>query len=246
MPKDHPELARARELGSPSFVAPSARRSDRRTRARRDRRHTRQDDDDRHDDGRARRRGREPTALAGGRVRLGREYVRPGSRPVYVVEADEYDRSFLALSPTVAVVNNIEADHLDIYADLADIKRAFAQFARGARTSCSAPTTPGANALPTPSSTEVVRYGIASPDARLRRGERASRGARPSSTVVFDDERLGECASSSGRAQCAQRACRDRPRARARRRVPAMARGLAAFRGVERRFQRLGEAAASS
>src|SRR6478672_2403575 len=74
--------------------------------------------------------GREPTALVGGRVASWGGNLLAGSDRLYVVEADEYDRSFLALSPTVAVVTNIEADHLDIYADIADIERAFAQFVR--------------------------------------------------------------------------------------------------------------------
>ena len=58
--------------------------------------------------------GRDPTALVGGRVGEWEGNLRPGGDRLYVVEADEYDRSFLALSPTVAVVTNIEADHLDI------------------------------------------------------------------------------------------------------------------------------------
>src|SRR5436305_5785861 len=61
--------------------------------------------------------GRDPTALVGGRVASWRGNLRAGSDLLYVVEADEYDRSFLALAPTVAVVTNIEADHLDIYRD---------------------------------------------------------------------------------------------------------------------------------
>src|SRR5262249_18317643 len=77
--------------------------------------------------------GRDPTALVGGRVSAWEGNLLVGGDRLYVVEADEYDRSFLALSPTVAVVTNIEADHLDIYVDLADIERAFAQFVRGAR-----------------------------------------------------------------------------------------------------------------
>src|SRR3954463_1729557 len=78
--------------------------------------------------------GRDPTALVGGRVAMWEGNLRQGSDALYVVEADEYDRSFLALTPTVAVVTNMEADHLDIYKDIADIRGAFAQFARGART----------------------------------------------------------------------------------------------------------------
>jgi UDP-N-acetylmuramate--alanine ligase len=45
-----------------------------------------------------------------------------------VVEADEYDRSFLTLEPDVAVVTNVEADHLDVYGDFAGVRAAFAEF----------------------------------------------------------------------------------------------------------------------
>ncbi len=48
----------------------------------------------------------------------------------FVAEADESDRSFLLLSPDVAIITNVEADHLDNYASLADIKTAFASFGR--------------------------------------------------------------------------------------------------------------------
>src|SRR5689334_5410724 len=135
--------------------------------------------------------GRDPTALVGARVASWSGNLRPGSDRLYVAEADEYDRSFLALSPTVAVVTNIEADHLDIYADLADIRRAFAQFVRGARTIVLCADDPQANTLPTPSSTEVIRYGIASHDARLvaRDIEPCDGGSR--ARIVYDDEDLG-------------------------------------------------------
>src|SRR3954471_24218833 len=111
--------------------------------------------------------GRDPTALVGGRVGAWEGNLLAGGDRLYVVEADEYDRSFLALTPTVAVVTNIEADHLDIYADLADIKGAFAQFVRGARNIVLCADDAGANSLATPSSAEVVRYGFDHPDARL-------------------------------------------------------------------------------
>src|SRR5205085_67216 len=74
--------------------------------------------------------GRDPTALAGGRVAAWSGNLRGGSDRLYVVEADEYDRSFLALTPTVAVVTNIEADHLDIYSGLA-LGAPAAELARG-------------------------------------------------------------------------------------------------------------------
>lgn len=57
----------------------------------------------------------------------------PGDGDLFVVEADEYDRSFLQLSPDVAVINNIDYDHPDIYADLIDYDAAFLQFAQRVR-----------------------------------------------------------------------------------------------------------------
>src|SRR5256885_4018039 len=59
--------------------------------------------------------GRDPTGLAGGRVASWGGNARVGGRELYVVEADEFDRAFLSLEPTVAVVNNVEAGHLEGY-----------------------------------------------------------------------------------------------------------------------------------
>ncbi|HZF72421.1 MAG TPA: Mur ligase domain-containing protein, partial [Gemmatimonadaceae bacterium] len=66
--------------------------------------------------------GLKPTGIAGGRVAEWKGNLRYEGDDLFVVEADEYDRSFLTLSPTVAAVTNIEADHLDIYRDLDDIR----------------------------------------------------------------------------------------------------------------------------
>src|SRR6185503_19559926 len=73
--------------------------------------------------------GRTPTGLAGGRVAAWHGNAKLGSRDLFVVEADEYDRSFLSLRPTVAVVNNVEADHLECYGTVAAIEDAFVEFA---------------------------------------------------------------------------------------------------------------------
>ena len=59
--------------------------------------------------------GLRPTGIAGGRVAEWNGNLRYESDELFVVEADEYDRSFLTLSPNVAVVTNVEADHLDYY-----------------------------------------------------------------------------------------------------------------------------------
>ncbi len=71
----------------------------------------------------------DPTIIVGGKVAVFGSNAVAGHGEVIVVEADEYDRTFLRLTPIHAVVTNIEADHLDIYRDLDDIKDAFVQFA---------------------------------------------------------------------------------------------------------------------
>jgi UDP-N-acetylmuramate--alanine ligase len=74
--------------------------------------------------------GLDPTVIVGGKLSgLGGTNARLGHGEFIVVEADEYDRSFLSISPTIAVLTTLETDHLDCYRDLEDIKNAFIQFA---------------------------------------------------------------------------------------------------------------------
>ena len=70
----------------------------------------------------------EPTYLIGGEVRSLGTNARPGKGRYIVVEADEYDRAFLSYTPDVAVVTNIEPDHLDIYGTVEELEAAFVQF----------------------------------------------------------------------------------------------------------------------
>ncbi len=187
--------------------------------------------------------GRHPTAIVGGRVGTWQGNLLHGSDRLYVVEADEYDRSFLALSPTVAVVTNVEADHLDIYADLADIKRAFTQFVRGARHIVLCADDAGSNALPTPSSTEVVRYGIDSPDARVRACDLVLQRGGGNFRVRFDDEDLGAVELNiPGRHNVLNALAAIATGLVLGANVVDMAAGLASYAGVERRFQVIGEA----
>jgi UDP-N-acetylmuramate--alanine ligase len=73
--------------------------------------------------------GLDPTTVIGGRI-LGTDAgARLGRSEYLVAEADESDRSFLLLFPTIAVITNIEREHLDIYRDLGEIRRAFREFA---------------------------------------------------------------------------------------------------------------------
>jgi UDP-N-acetylmuramate--alanine ligase len=73
--------------------------------------------------------GRDPTVIVGGRLRVSGTGARHGKSDLMVVEADEYDRSFLSLMPIVAVITTIDRDHLDTYRDLEDIQSAFLGFA---------------------------------------------------------------------------------------------------------------------
>jgi len=71
----------------------------------------------------------DPTVIVGGVVMNYGKNNLMGSGDYIVVEADEYDRSFLTLSPIIAAITNIEADHLDTYKNLTEIKEAFVNFA---------------------------------------------------------------------------------------------------------------------
>jgi UDP-N-acetylmuramate--alanine ligase len=114
--------------------------------------------------------GFDPTIVVGGRVRILGTNARLGKGDFLVAEADEYDRSFLELTPVVAVVTNIEADHLDTYRDLPDILEAFTIFANrvpfyGTVVACSDDA--GILEILPRVKRRVVTYGE-SPDANLR------------------------------------------------------------------------------
>lgn len=195
--------------------------------------------------------GQNPTGVVGGRVGLWGGNLRLGGE-TYVVEADEYDRSFLALSPTVAVVLNVEADHLDIYRDLDDIMRTFEQYVQPARAVVRCADDAGAMALRIATSREVIAYSATVPgsapsahaaDARLVADQLVldARGSRY--TVRFDNEAVGDVQLSVPGVHNVRNSLAAIGAGLALGlTVPAMAPGLAAFRGVERRFQRLGTA----
>jgi len=73
--------------------------------------------------------GLDPTVIVGGRLRVSGTGARLGKSEYLVAEADEYDRSFLRLQPILAVVTSIDEDHLDTYANLDEIRKAFVTFA---------------------------------------------------------------------------------------------------------------------
>ncbi len=70
----------------------------------------------------------DPTVVVGGRVDAMGSNARLGRSRYLVAEADESDRSFLKLSPILAVVTNLDREHMDTYADMADVERSFVEF----------------------------------------------------------------------------------------------------------------------
>ncbi len=72
--------------------------------------------------------GLDPTFIIGGTLVGWGINARAGGGPHFVLEADEYDRTFLGLAPQVAVVTNVEHDHPDCYPTFADFRAAFAEF----------------------------------------------------------------------------------------------------------------------
>jgi UDP-N-acetylmuramate--alanine ligase len=185
--------------------------------------------------------GLAPTGIAGGRMAAWDGNLRWGSDRLFVVEADEYDRSFLALAPTIAVITNIEADHLDIYADLDDIRDAFALFASDSPAVVVCADDPGAATLPLSDAADVVTYGLTGANTRIRGTDVHAEGGGQRFLVSVDgapgagvtlvvpglhNVRNALAAIASGIVLGAS--------------VEGMGAGLAAFRGVERRFQRLG------
>ena len=187
--------------------------------------------------------GLAPTGVAGGRVGAWNGNLSDGSDSLFVVEADEYDRSFHALSPDVAVVTNMEADHLDIYpGGIDEIRDAFAKYAKGAKIIVLCADDEGASTLPTPVTAEVIRYGITSHEARLVAADVEPAGTGSRFEVRYDGATIGEVhlavpGQHNVRNALAAIACGIALGVS----LDAMKPGLESFTGVERRFQRLGE-----
>lgn len=74
--------------------------------------------------------GLDPTVIVGSLLKSGTNFI-PGKGKYFVVEACEYKRSFLNIKPDIAIITNIDDDHLDYYKDLAGIQKGFGEFIQG-------------------------------------------------------------------------------------------------------------------
>lgn len=134
--------------------------------------------------------GQEPTGFAGGWVPAWNGHLRPGADELFVVEADEYDRSFHHLRPSLAVVTNMDADHLDTYGDVSGVREGFLRFLGGVSESgrvlvCA--DDPGAASLIPWLGARARSFGF-SPGSQLR-GRHLSHGATGSRLRVVEDGR---------------------------------------------------------
>lgn len=138
--------------------------------------------------------GLDPTLVVGGLVKTLNTNSILGSGDIIVVEADEYDRSFLALSPTMSIITNIELEHTDIYDNLEDIQVAFTQYANsspfyGRVIACI--DSPGVQTILSSIKRPVKTYGF-SHQADYRAKDLSFDGFNSSYTVMLGNEKSGE------------------------------------------------------
>ncbi len=186
----------------------------------------------------------DPTGLVGGRVASWTGNLRMGGGDLYVVEADEYDRSFLSLEPDVAVVTNLEADHLDTYGDLAGVEAAFIEFVErvpsGGRVAVCADDH-GASRLLVGLGGRGYTYGLQA-GAQLRATDLAFSPAESRFSVVEDGRRAGAMTLSVPGLHNVRNALAAAAVARhLGASWDAIRDGLGAYQGVARRFERFGE-----
>jgi UDP-N-acetylmuramate--alanine ligase len=137
----------------------------------------------------------DPTIIVGGRVHsFDKTNAVVGTGDIFIVEADEYDRTFLRLSPSITVITNIDIEHLDIYRDEDDIKDAFVKFANkipfyGAAIVCL--DDPNVRSVIPRIKKRILTYGL-TPQATLRATKIDSSAMKSEFTVVFDDTVLGQ------------------------------------------------------
>ena len=185
--------------------------------------------------------GLAPTGIAGGRVSAWGGNARLAGDDLFVVEADEYDKAFLTLYPTVAIVNNVEPDHLECYGSMAALEDAFVEFAGRAETAVVGTDDPGARLVAGRLGRGVRRFGFAD-DADVRIADVAQHADRTEATVRWRGGRvlpvrLRVPGVHNLRNAVAALSAVDAIGGD----VVLAAEALAEFAGVGRRFERLGE-----
>jgi UDP-N-acetylmuramate--alanine ligase len=197
--------------------------------------------------------GLDPTAVIGGRFSAFGSNARLGRGELMVAEADESDRSFLKLFPTIAVITNIDQEHLENYGSFADLQQAFVDFANkvpffGAVV-CSVDDAPLREVIPR-MTRRVITYGIASKTADIRVTDVALKPFSVTATVLRggavaqrgDPETLGPLMLNvPGRHNLSNALACTAVGLELGLSFEQIQSGLADFRGAERRFEIRGE-----
>lgn len=188
--------------------------------------------------------GLDPTSVIGGRVMGAEAGAKLGQSEYLVAEADESDRSFLVLYPTIAVVTNIEREHLDVYHDLADIKREFTRFVNrvpfyGAVVLCM--DSPAVRAIRNRAKRRVITYGVEA-QADFRAKDVQLYGFSSAFTLLYGGREVGRFnLPVPGIHNVANALAVLATGTELGIGFDAMAQALAVFSGVHRRLEKLGE-----
>ncbi len=185
--------------------------------------------------------GLHPTGIAGGRVTSWGGNAKVAGDELFVVEADEFDQAFLTLYPTVAIVNNVEPDHLECYGSMAALEDAFVEFAGRSRVAIINGDDPGARQVGERIGTAVRRFGC-SADADIRISDVIQLPDTTRARIHWRDGRVidlrlkvpGLHNLRNAVAALAAVDALEGP-------LEPAAAALAEFQGVGRRFERLGE-----
>ena len=185
--------------------------------------------------------GLNPTGIAGGRVSSWGGNARVAGDELFVVEADEFDKAFLTLQPTVAVVNNVEPDHLECYGSMEALEDAFVEFAGRARVAVVSADDAGARKVAARLATQILSFGLDA-GADLRITDIVQRADRTEARLRWRDGRsiavrlkvpglhnLRNAVAALGVVDALGGS------------VEPAAAALSEFQGVGRRFERLGE-----
>jgi UDP-N-acetylmuramate--alanine ligase len=195
--------------------------------------------------------GLDPTAVIGGRLAAFGSNARVGQSEYFVAEADESDRSFLRLRPAIAVVTNIDHEHLESYTDFDELTQAFVRFANevpfyGAAVACI--DDPPVRRIRPSITARTVTYGIESQDAEIAAAD-LNLHASGSTLVVHcghsrQNERLGTLTLHvAGRHNVLNALAAVGVGLEVGLTFPQITAGLEAFRGAERRFELKGDVA---
>ncbi len=135
----------------------------------------------------------DPTIIVGGVVKSINSNSALGEGDIFVVEADEYNRSLLELSPTIAVINNIDLEHTDCYKDIDDLKETFLQFANsvpfyGAVSICK-DSDNAASLINDIDDKPIFTYGIYSKDVDFRAEDIIQNDGNTTFTLVEKDQK---------------------------------------------------------